>query len=71
MNIILNFIKEAEHKVVYVGHFTNKKEIENKSKTDLEKLVENNNFGYWMRTGNKSTNDGTVKDMKKYFIKLK
>ena len=25
----------------------------------LEKLVENNNFGYWMRTGNKSTNDGT------------
>ena len=28
-------------------------------KTDLEKLIENNDFGYWMRTGNKSTNDGT------------
>ena len=55
----LNFIKEAEDKVEYVGHFTNGKKIENKAKTDLEKLVENNNFGYWMRTGNKSTNDGT------------
>ena len=55
----LNFIKESEHKVVYVGHFTNGKKNENKTKTDLEKLIENNNFGYWMRTGNKSTNDGT------------
>ena len=55
----LNFIKESEHKVVYVGHFTNGKKNEIKTKTDLEKLIENNNFGYWMRTGNKSTNDGT------------
>ena len=55
----LNFIKEAEDKVVYVGHFTNSKKIENEIETDLEKLVKNNNFGYWMRTGNKSTNDGT------------
>ena len=55
----LNFIKESEHKVVYVGHFTNAKKNEIKTKTDLEKLIENNNFGYWMRTGNKSTNDGT------------
>jgi hypothetical protein len=53
----LNFIKEVKKKVVYVGHFTSK-QIRNEDKTDLEKLVENNEFGYWMRTGNKSTNDG-------------
>ena len=55
----LNFIKESEEKVVYVGHFTNSKKIKNENVTDLEKLVKNNEFGYWMRTGNKSTNDGT------------
>ena len=26
---------------------------------DLERMVEGADFGYWMRTGNKSTNDGT------------
>ena len=55
----LNFIEEAEQKVVYVGHFTNSKQIDKTEKTDLEKLIEDNDFGYWMRTGNKSTNDGT------------
>ena len=55
----LNFIEEAKEKVTYVGHFTNSNQIEKTEKTDLEKLVENNDFGYWMRTGNKSTNDGT------------
>lgn len=55
----LNFIKESEGKVVYVGHFTNNNLITNKDETVLEKLVKNNEFGYWMRTGNKSTNDGT------------
>jgi len=55
----LNFIKEAEEKVVYVGHFTNNKPIQKEKETDLEKLVNNNEFGYWMRTGNRSTNDGT------------
>ena len=40
----LNFIKEAEHKVVYVGHFTNSKKIKNQTETDLEKLVKNNNL---------------------------
>ena len=63
----LNFIKEAEHKVVYVGHFTNSKKITNETETDLEKLVKNNNFGYWMRTGNKSTNDGTGERYEKVF----
>ena len=55
----LNFIKEVEEKITYVGHFTHNKNIKKENMTDIEKLVENNEFGYWMRTGNKSTNDGT------------
>ena len=55
----LNFIEEAKEKVRYVGHFTSNKQIKKTKKTDLERLIENNDFGYWMRTGNKSTNDGT------------
>ena len=55
----LNFIKEVEEKITYVGHFTNSKEIKRENESDLEKLVVDNEFGYWMRTGNKSTNDGT------------
>lgn len=55
----LNFIKEVEEKIVYVGHFTNSKEIKKERISDLEKLVQNDEFGYWMRTGNRSTNDGT------------
>jgi len=62
----LNFIKEVKEKVIYVGHFTNKQN-KNEDKTDLEKLVENNEFGYWMRTGNKSTNDGTGQRYEKVF----
>jgi hypothetical protein len=54
----LNFTKEVKEKVTYVGHFTSIN-IETKAKSDLEKLVENSEFGYWMRTGNRSTNDGT------------
>jgi len=55
----LNFTKEAKEKVMYVGHFTNAKSIEKTEKSDLEKLVSDSVYGYWMRTGNKSTNDGT------------
>ena len=55
----LNFTKDVENKVVYVGHFTNSKEIPKQPMSDLEKLVQNSEFGYWMRTGNISTNDGT------------
>lgn len=54
----LNFTKEVKEKVTYVGHFTSVN-FEKKVKSDLEKLVENSEFGYWMRTGNRSTNDGT------------
>jgi hypothetical protein len=63
----LNFIKEAEEKVTYVGHFTNSKQIKKGDVSDLEKLVVNNEFGYWMRTGNKSTNDGTGQRYEKVF----
>lgn len=62
----LNFTDDVKEKVVYVGHFTSK-QIKNEEKTDLEKLVENNEFGYWMRTGNKSTNDGTGQRYEKVF----
>jgi hypothetical protein len=55
----LNFTKEVKEKITYVGHFTNSKQIKKEERSDLEKLVKDNTFGYWMRTGNKSTNDGT------------
>ena len=55
----LNFIKEVEEKIMYVGHFTNNKKIKKENESKIEKLIEGNEFGYWMRTGNKSTNDGT------------
>jgi len=55
----LNFTKEVENKVEYVGHFTNAKKITKQPLSNLEKLIQDSEFGYWMRTGNKSTNDGT------------
>jgi len=55
----LNFTKEVEKKVTYVGHFTSIQKTKIDPISDLEKLIENSDFGYWMRTGNKSTNDGT------------
>jgi len=55
----LNFTKEVENKVEYVGHFINAKKITKQSSSDLEKLIQDDEFGYWMRTGNKSTNNGT------------
>ena len=55
----LNFIKEVEEKIVYVGHFTNSKQIKKENVSDLEKLIQDDEFGYWMRTGSRSTNDGT------------
>ena len=55
----LNFTDEVKDKVVYVGHFTNENKIEKTDPTELEKLLGETTYGYWMRTGNKSTNDGT------------
>lgn len=55
----LNFTKEIKDKVIYVGHFTDTKNITKEPPSDLEKLIQDSEFGYWMRTGNKSTNNGT------------
>lgn len=52
----LNFQDKVKEKVVYAGHFATDKKSHPKQKTDFEKLIENDEFGYWMRTGNKSTN---------------
>ena len=63
----LNFTEEVKEKITYVGHFTNNKQIKRKENSYLEKLIEDNEFGYWMRTGNKSTNDGTGYRYEKVF----
>ena len=55
----LNFPDDIRDKVTYVGHFSNRKLVNSASQTDLERLVDGTDFGYWMRTGNKPTNDGT------------
>ena len=48
----LNLTKDVMEKVSYVGHFTGAKKIERSASTDLEKLIQGSEFGYWMRTGN-------------------
>ncbi|HKC78911.1 MAG TPA: glycosyltransferase [Nitrosopumilaceae archaeon] len=63
----LNFTDKIKEKVIYVGHFSNKIITNPKPKSDLEKLIENEDFGYWMRTGNKATNDVTGKKYKQVF----
>jgi len=55
----LNFPEKVKDKVTYVGYFTNSKISSKKPTTDLENLIQNSDFGYWIRTGNKSTNEGT------------
>lgn len=64
----LNFPDEIKQKVVYAGHFSNNIAIDPVPKSDLEKLVESaGSFGYWMQTGNKSTNDVTGKKYQEIF----
>ncbi len=55
----LNFPEKLKDKISYVGYFIRKPIQKSKNKTDFEKLIEGNEFGYWMRTGNKSTNNAT------------
>ena len=55
----LNFPDTIKDKVAYVGHFSNRKLVNSAPLTDLERLVDDTDFGCWMRTGNKPTNDGT------------
>lgn len=61
----LNFTDEIKKKVTYVGHFANKTNINKLSK--IYELLHGNDFGYWMRTGNKSTNDFTGKRYNEIF----
>ena len=67
----LNFPKDLLHKVVYVGHFASDKKKRAETKTELEQLIEGHEFGYWMRTGNKSTNDITGKKYEEAFTHMK
>ncbi len=63
----LNLTDEVRDRVEYVGHFTDGTKIKRTEESDLEKLVRGEEFGYWMRTGNKSTNDGTGERYKEVF----
>ena len=66
----LNFPSDVKDKVTYVGHFSNTKPRDSKSQTDLEKMIEGIEFGYWMRTGNKSTNEVTGKKYEEVFHEI-
>lgn len=63
----LNFTKEIQKKVRYVGHFINNKKIHTNPPSDFEKIIQDSDFGYWMRTGNKSTNEGTGEKFEQVF----
>ena len=63
----LNIPEKLRDKISYVGHFINNKTLPNKVNTDFEKLIQDSEFGYWMRTGNKSTNEGTGKKYSQVF----
>ena len=76
----LNFPDEVEReKVVYVGHFTEDcggaepaATAERGADTDLARLLGQDGtggFGYWMRTGNRSTNDGTGRRYEEAFAR--
>jgi len=67
----LNFPENLKHKVVYVGHFASNKKKKSDVMSDLEQLIQGHKFGYWMRTGNKSTNDITGKKYEESFIHMK
>ncbi len=63
----LNFPEKIKEKVTYVGHFAIKNKTKTQPETNLEKLLINEEFGYWMRTGNKSTNNVTGEKYQQVF----
>lgn len=68
----LNFPQKLLDKVVYAGYFLPERSqnYNNDYKSDLEILLENSEkdqFGYWMRTGNKSTNEATGQKYQEVF----
>ena len=44
----LNFSDTIKDKVTYVGHFSNRKSVNSAPLTDLERLVDDMDFGYWI-----------------------
>ncbi len=63
----LNFPNDVKEKVLYVGHFTPKIAQTVAEKSDLELLIQGNDYGYWMRTGNSITNEGTGEKYRQVF----
>lgn len=63
----LNFPDKIKQKIAYVGHFSNVAITNHKPKTDLERLIENTDFGYWMQTGNKATKEFTGQKYEEVF----
>ena len=50
----LNFSDDVKEKVLYVGHFASKVKNLVGEKSDLELLIQDKDYGYWVRTGNKN-----------------
>lgn len=55
----LNIPKPLMRKVEFVGHFAERPEPRAGPKGDLERLIGDAEFGYWMRTGDAPTNSAT------------
>jgi len=66
----LNFPESIKDKVTYVGHFSGKASVSSERSTNLENMVKGTDFGFWMRTGNKSTNDGTGQRYEEVFHEI-
>lgn len=64
----LNFPDSLKDKIVYTGHFSNGRIASPGPRSDLEGLIDGStDFGYWMITGNKSTNDATARKYERIF----
>jgi len=63
----LNFPEKLNDKITFVGHFLNNKTNPKQAKTDLENLIQDSEFGYWMRTGNQPTTEGTGEKYEQVF----
>ena len=57
----LNFPADVARKVEYVGHFSGVRAgpAGGAPREDLAALIEGADYGYWMRTGDRATNEGT------------
>lgn len=63
----LNFPESLRDKIVYAGHFAKRQRSAASQESDYERLIKGTEFGYWMRTGNKSTNEITGKKYEQAF----